>query len=84
MTFREFLLRVRAWTRRRQLGDQLDAEFEHHLAMLARDLEHEQGHSPADARVEARRRLGNTTVLRESSRDAWGFPAIDALLQDVR
>ena len=40
--------------------------------------------SPTAAKAAARRQLGNTTALRESSRDAWGFPALDHVLQDLR
>jgi putative ABC transport system permease protein len=83
MTPREFMLRLVAWRRRERLGMELAGELETHIDLLARDLERE-GMSPADARIAARRRLGNTTVLRESSRDAWGFPVFDSLIQDLR
>ena len=83
MTPREVLLRLRAWLRRDQLTRSLDAEFESHVELLARDLIH-TGLSPDEARLAARRQLGNTTALRESSRDAWGFPVVDSLLQDLR
>ena len=83
MTLREILLRLRAWVRRDQLTQSLDAELAAHAELLARDLAH-AGMPPDEARRAARRQLGNTTALRESSRDAWGFPRIDSLLQDGR
>ncbi|HWP71531.1 MAG TPA: ABC transporter permease [Gemmatimonadaceae bacterium] len=83
MTPRELLLRARAWLRRDRLDSQLSAELEAHAELLARDFQHE-GLSPTDAKAAARRQLGNTTSLRESSRDAWGFPALEHLLQDLR
>jgi len=83
MTPREFALRLLAWIRRDRLAGELSAELEAHTALLARDFEHE-GMSPADAKAAARRQLGNTTALRESSRDAWGFPVLDSFLQDLR
>jgi putative ABC transport system permease protein len=83
MTLREIILRLRAWVRRDQLSRALDAELESHVDALARDLTH-NGLSPADARMAARRQLGNTTVIRESSRDAWGFPRLENVLQDIR
>ena len=36
------------------------------------------------ARVEARRALGNTTLMREDARRIWVFPWIDSLIQDAR
>lgn len=83
MTPREIALRFVAWLRRDRLSQELSAELEAHVAMLARDFEHE-GMSPSDARLAARRQLGNTTALQESSRDAWGFPSIENVLQDLR
>jgi hypothetical protein len=74
MTLREMWGRLSAWTRRGRLQRQLAAELESHAELLARDLEAE-GLSPGESRLEARRRLGNTTAQREASRDAWGFPA---------
>ena len=83
MTPREFMLRLLAWRRRDRLGRELAGELEAHIELLARDLEH-QGLSPHEARLAARRQVGNTTVLRESSRDAWGFPLLDSVIQDLR
>jgi predicted permease len=83
MTLREMTNRLQAWWHRDRLARELSAELEAHVDLLARDLEHE-GLSAADARAAARRQVGNTTVLNESSRDAWGFPAVDRLLQDLR
>ena len=83
MTPREIGRRLMAWVRRDQLSTELSKELEAHVDLLARDFEHD-GMSPSDARAAARRQLGNTTSLRESSRDAWGFPRLDNLLQDLR
>jgi putative ABC transport system permease protein len=75
--------RLAFWSRRERLDRELATELEAHADLLARDFEQE-GMSPADARAAARRRLGNVSVLREGSRDYWGFPAIEMVLQDVR
>ena len=83
MTPREFFLRLRAWLRRDQLTQSLDSELEAHAELLARDLAH-GGLSPDEARLAARRQIGNTTLLRESSREAWGFPRLETVLQDIR
>ena len=83
MTPREVILRLLAWRRRDRLGRELAGELEVHIELLARDLEHE-GLSPGEAKLAARRQVGNTTVLRESSRDAWGFPVLESVMQDLR
>jgi putative ABC transport system permease protein len=83
MTPREIWLRLTSWMRRDDLSHELSEELQAHSDLLARDFEQE-GMSRADAVAAARRQLGNVGVLRENSRDFWGFPAIDALLQDLR
>lgn len=83
MTLREIVLRLTAWTRRGRLTRELQDEMLTHVEFLARDLEHE-GMSREDALRAAQRQLGNATSQRETSRDHWGFPAVDAVLQDLR
>ena len=83
MTLREFLGRLLAWGRKDQLDRELTHELQEHLELLARDLE-QGGMSRDDARAAARRQLGNLTNLKEESRDAWGFPPVERLLQDLR
>jgi putative ABC transport system permease protein len=80
---REILGRLRAWRRREALDRELASDMQAHLEMLIRDLRSE-GKSATEAEMIARRQLGNVTSLREESRDAWGFPALEALLQDVK
>jgi putative ABC transport system permease protein len=82
MTLREWFGRLAAWRRRRELDEALDAELEGHLALVQRDLE-AQGMDAATARASARRQLGNLTAIREESREAWGFPALTVLRQDL-
>jgi putative ABC transport system permease protein len=83
VTPRELWGRIVAWHRRDELARELAEELEDHVQLLARDLEHE-GMSRADAFAAARRQLGNVGRLREESRDAWGIPALEAVLQDLR
>ena len=83
MTPGEFWIRLKTWARRDKLEGEVAAELQDHTELLARDFER-QGMSPGEARTAARRRVGNTTAQRESSRDAWGFPAIDIVVQDIR
>lgn len=83
MTIRELLGRLVSWVRRDRLDDDLAADMTAHVELLARDLE-ASGLSRTDALLTARRQVGNLTGLREQSREAWGFPSLDALLRDGR
>ncbi|MGH7694386.1 MAG: ADOP family duplicated permease [Gemmatimonadaceae bacterium] len=83
MTPREIWLRLTAWMRRDDLSAELAEEVQAHLDLLARDFEQE-GMSRSDALAMARKQLGNVAGLRESSRDYWGFPKVEAVLQDLR
>lgn len=83
MTLREIVLRLTAWARRDRLTRELADEMRAHVELLARDLEHE-GMSREAALRAAQRQVGNVTSQRETSRDHWGFPAVDAVVQDLR
>lgn len=83
MTARELLLRLKAWLRRDELSRELQHEMQMHVDLLARDLERD-GLPPDEALAAARRQIGNITIQREASRDHWGFPRFDAVLQDLR
>src|SRR6185437_2821150 len=58
MTLRELLGRAATWHRRDSLERELARELEEHVELLARDYTHE-GMAAADARIAARRQLGN-------------------------
>jgi hypothetical protein len=83
MTIREIVGRMRAWQHKEELDAELTQELEEHLSLLTRDFVAE-GMDPAEARLAARRQLGNLTTLKESSRDAWGFPRFERVRQDLR
>ena len=57
----------------------LEDEMRFHLEMKAR-----VGGGTADAGFAARRRFGNPLLLREESREQWGWMWLETLLQDVR
>ena len=83
MTAREIIGRIAAWIRRGRLARELEAELEAHVELLARDFEHEG--MPRDAALKrGRRQVGHSLTHREESRDYWGFPRLDAFLQDAR
>ena len=80
---RVLLSRLLAPLTRRRWETQLDDELATHLD-LETDHLIRQGLAPAEARREARRRLGNVPVTRERYRDQKGLPVLDALAQDIR
>jgi len=71
----KFLKRLRTLWRRRQLDRDLDAELRFHLEMKA-----EEAGDP----WEARRRLGNPTLLKEVCRELWTFRYLESCWQDLR
>jgi putative ABC transport system permease protein len=69
--------------RRRKLEEELEEEVQAHLRMAAQ--EHvEQGESPEQARTSAVREFGNVLLVKEVTRDMWGFGWLETLLQDLR
>ncbi|HZU25875.1 MAG TPA: ABC transporter permease [Bryobacteraceae bacterium] len=70
------------WFRRRRDQD-LDDEIRAHLSMAARDRV-ERGESPEDARLAARAELGNEVLIKEVTRETWGWASLDRLTQDIR
>jgi predicted permease len=83
MSVRALLSRLRALGRRRIIDSELAEEIAEHL-QLATEEKQAAGLSSRDARDAARREFGNPTLVRESSADAWGWPALDALAADLR
>ena len=83
MSIGDLIRRARFWIRRDRLTDELDEEMRFHVELRAR-ANRERGMPPEDADLAARRQFGNRLALREAGRDAWGFLALDRLLQDLR
>ena len=54
-----------------------------HIELRRQALVHD-GMDPRDAAYEARRMFGNVTNIREQSREAWSFPVMQSVVQDVR
>jgi predicted permease len=69
--------------RRRQFDRDLDEEMRLHRELREQE-EIERGLSPKEAHYAAQRRFGNDLVLREESRDMWGWNWLETFLQDIR
>ena len=74
---------LRAWVRRGRLDDELRDELAQHVEWATERLIAE-GVPEDEARRRAAVATGNVTHLRERSRDIWGFPRLDSVIQDVR
>src|SRR5215831_536060 len=73
--FKELLFRVR--------HDGFKEEIESHIQMRS-DLLRAKGMSQQDAEMEARRRFGNTTRIREDVRGVYVSRFLEATIQDIR
>jgi predicted permease len=66
---------------------QFDADLEEELRLHRELMEQEkiaEGLAPEEAHYAASRRFGNPLVLREKSRDMWGWNWLESLGQDIR
>jgi predicted permease len=71
------------WRRRKSRDHDLDRELGSHLEAEAAEQQ-ESGLSPEDARYAARRALGNTTLIKEETREMWRWASPERLWQDIR
>jgi predicted permease len=69
--------------RRRRREEELDEEIQAHLRMAAQERI-EQGETAEQARASAVREFGNVILVKEVTRDMWGFRWLESLLQDLR
>ena len=87
MMFKQLWIDIRVWLLalfgRSELHSRTDEEIQFHLAMREQRLI-ESGVPPDYARQQARRQLGNATLITESSREAWGWIWLERLGQDLR
>jgi len=83
VTLRVFIGRLILMSRRRRLDDELRDEVGLHIE-LRRQALIDDGMDPDAAEHESRRMFGNATAIREETRDMWGFPSMDTLVQDIR
>jgi putative ABC transport system permease protein len=68
---------------RRRREEELDEEVQAHLRMAAQERM-SQGETAEQARASALREFGNVILVKEVTRDAWGFHWLETLRQDFR
>jgi macrolide transport system ATP-binding/permease protein len=79
----EFFRKLKWLFERRRKEDELREELQFHLDEEA-DERRAEGLPEQDARMAARRELGNISLLREDARTAWGWTMIEQFAQDLR
>ena len=64
-----------------------DADLERELRSdleLEEEEQRDRGVSPEEARYTARRAFGNTTLIKEQTRETWGWAPLERFYEDVR
>src|SRR5215469_7784092 len=78
-----FLRRLSSWLRRRNLESDFQQEIRQHLELKIQ-ANIARGMSPAEASRQAHLEFGSPTRAQEHTRQNWGFPFLETLLQDIR
>ena len=73
-------MQKRFWRRRQE---ELNEELQSHLGMAASDRM-ERGEKPEEARGAALREFGNVGLIKEVTRDNWGWRWLEDLARDIR
>lgn len=68
---------------RKHRDDELDEEIRTHLRMAAEERI-ERGESADQARSQALREFGNVGLIKEVTREIWGWTSMERLFEDVR
>ncbi len=71
-----------SWSRRNREED-LEEEIQSHFRMSEQDCV-ENGETPEQAKYSARREFGNVGMIKETTREMWGWSWLDRLAQDLR
>ncbi len=71
------------WWRRKKRDEDLERELRSHLDLEAEEQQ-EAGASVEEAGYAARRAFGNTSLVKEDTREMWGWMSLERLWQDLR
>ncbi len=74
---------MKLWWLWRKRERELEKEIQHHLQMAATERK-ERGATFREAQAAARREFGNVGLVREVTRDAWGWRWLEDLYDDAR
>src|SRR5258705_5234742 len=84
MRLGELWRRLRFFFHRERFSAELEEEMRLHTDLRAEWLREREGISSESADFAARRRFGNTTQLKEVSRDMWSTRWVEDFWQDLR
>ncbi|HEX4228426.1 MAG TPA: permease prefix domain 1-containing protein [Bryobacteraceae bacterium] len=70
------------WRRRKQRERDLERELRAHLNLEAEE-QRAHGLSVEEARYTAQRASGNTTLIKEETREMWGWTSMERIGQDL-
>ena len=79
----ELARRLRMLFRRKQFDHDMDEEMRVHLELHEKEYS-QNGFSPEEAHMAARKNFGNALAIREVSHDSWGWAWLEHLGQDLR
>jgi len=82
MSLGAWMRRLLDWRRRSELRERLDEELAFHLEELEAQYLRE-GYTRREAKLRARRELGNVTLVREAHREQAGLPWLEEWWRDV-
>jgi len=82
-SFRESLLRIQSFARKKSLDQDLAEEMASHL-QFAIEENMQNGMSPQEAERQARISFGGPQQSKETHRESRGLPFLDTLLRDIR
>jgi predicted permease len=71
------------WGRRAQRDLELEDELSSHLTISIR-ARIERGETPEQARANALREFGNVGLIKETTREMWGWASLERLREDLR
>jgi putative ABC transport system permease protein len=74
-------MKLPRWRQRKE--EELEAEIQSHLDMAARERM-ERGETAEQARAAVRREFGNVGLVKEVTREMWGWASLERLLQELR
>ncbi|MBD0372907.1 MAG: ABC transporter permease [Pyrinomonadaceae bacterium] len=75
-------MRLKLWSRQRR-EEELDEELRSHMEMAVRDRL-ERGETLEEAEAAVRREFGNLGLVKEVTREMWGWVWLEQLLQDIK
>ncbi len=71
------------WWKKNDREHDMEQEFASHLELEAEE-QRAKGLSVEEARFAAQRAFGNTTLMKEQTREAWGWLTLEIALKDIR